>query len=77
MRAISAGARIARRIRHARNSLASAFSEEYGDFALDFFPTAFTAGHGSICLGHGAQCIEFVIAILTNILINWHKHLYL
>jgi len=49
--------------------------EEDGEFALDMLAAASRAGYGLICLGHAAQCVELVAAILTDVFVNWHEHL--
>jgi hypothetical protein len=76
MRAISATAAIAGWLGHARNSLPAALSEENGEFASGMFPAADRTRNGRVGLVHRADRLEDFFAILADIFINWHMHLY-
>ena len=75
MRAIAATAAITSWLGHSRNSFSPALGEEYGELAFGMFPAADCARDGRVGLIHRADRLEGFFAILTDIFVNWHKHL--
>ena len=75
MRAIPATAAITGLLGHAGNSFPAALGEENGELAFGMLPAAGRARDGPVGLIHRADRLEDFFAILTNIFVNWHKHL--
>ena len=71
--AVSAAARTAGWLGHARHSLAAALGEETREFALGMLPAADGARDGFIRLAHRAQGFGHFFAFFAHILINWHR----
>jgi hypothetical protein len=63
-------------LEHAGNSFAAALGEEDRKFALGMLAAAFRTRDGSVGLIHRADRLEDFFAILTDIFVNWHNHLY-
>ena len=75
MRAIATTAAIASGLGHSRNSFSPALGEEDGELAFGMFPAADCARDRRVGLIHRADRLEGFFAILTDIFVNWHKHL--
>ena len=72
----TAAAAIAGRLGHAGNSFTAAFGKEDRKLALGMLPATYCAMDGRVGLTHRADRLEYFFAVLADIFINWHKHLY-
>lgn len=61
---------------HAGNGFPAALGKEDRKLPLGMFPAADRARDGCIGLVHRTDRLEDFFAILTDIFVNWHKHLY-
>jgi hypothetical protein len=62
---------------HAGNGFATALGKKDGDLASGMLPAAKRTRDGRVGFAHRADRLEDFFAILADIFVNWHRHLFI